>query len=100
MSNAFKNAKWIWVSDNAGADEYGEFFSRFYRGEGQTVVRISCDGDYTLFINGKFAASNQYGDFEHYKIYDEIDISEYLVAGENGGIILPSAGRNLCESDL
>ena len=88
MSNAFKNAKWIWVSENAGADEYGEFFSRFCRGEGQTIVRISCDGDYTLFVNGKFAASNQYGDFEHYKIYDEIDISEYLVVGENEIFVL------------
>lgn len=88
MNNAFKNAKWIWVSDQVGADEYGEFFSTFYAKEAQAKVRISCDGDYTLFVNGKFAASNQYGDFEHYKIYDEIDISEYLKAGENEIFVL------------
>ncbi|MBR7133515.1 MAG: hypothetical protein IKD04_08280 [Clostridia bacterium] len=47
------------------------------------ICHLSCDGDYTLYVNGKYVSSNQYGDFEHYKIYDSIDITEYLNHGEN-----------------
>lgn len=83
MLNTFNTAKWIWISDHAGVDEYGEFFGSFTAGDGRAVCRICCDGDYTLFVNGRYAASNQYGDYEHYKIFDEIDIGEYLINGVN-----------------
>lgn len=79
----FENAKWIWVNNQPKKNVYGEFFSSFHISKKQTIFRVSCDGDYTLFINGKYVASNQYGDFEYYKIYDEIDITEYLIDGEN-----------------
>lgn len=84
----FQNSKWIWIKKQAGKDEYGEFFACFSTFGKHAVSRISCDGDYTLFINGRFVLSNQYGDFEHYKVYDEIDISEYLQDGENKIFIL------------
>ena len=47
------------------------------------MLRISCDSDYAVFINGSYVSSGQYGDFEHYKIYDEIDISSSLKKGKN-----------------
>ncbi len=82
--SAFENSKWIWYRDGEANDEYADFFSKFnYDGNGSVTCRISCDGDYTLYINGCFAASNQYGDYEHYKIYDEIDITEVVRNGEN-----------------
>lgn len=83
MKDCFSQARWIWLHKEDKKDEYGKFFSCFYASKKQSFCRISCDGDYTLFINGKYVASNQYGDFEHYKIYDEIDITEYLINGEN-----------------
>ncbi|MBO7148683.1 MAG: family 78 glycoside hydrolase catalytic domain [Clostridia bacterium] len=83
MNISFQSAKWIWISRTSGADEYGEFFSHFTACDALAVCRISCDGDYTLYINGEYVSSNQYGDFEHYKIYDEIDISGYLRPGNN-----------------
>ena len=83
MSQHFKNSSWIWISDSAGADEYGEFIGSFVADESRATCRISCDGDYVLYINGKYIASNQYGDYEHYKIYDEIDITPHLRNGEN-----------------
>lgn len=76
-------AKWIWLHKENKKDEYGEFFASFITKKKPTVCRLSCDGDYTLFINGKYVVSNQYGDFEHYKIYDEIDITECLIDGQN-----------------
>lgn len=81
---AFEKAKWIWIAPKGRVNEYGEFFTFFTTdGQTETVCRLSCDGDYTLFVNGKFVASNQYGDFEHYKIYDEVDIAPFLQEGEN-----------------
>ena len=86
---AFSAAKWIWLSESAGADEYAEFYPRFcvtkeqLKSGEKIVCRISCDGDYTLFIEDRYVASNQYGDFEHYKIYDELDLTPHLRAGEN-----------------
>lgn len=83
-NNIFQRAKWIWVNAFAGKDEYGEFFMPFtYQGNDKATFRISCDGDYTLFINGKYVASNQYGDFEYYKVYDELDITPFVKTGEN-----------------
>ena len=83
-----KKAKWIWVNAQAKPDEYGEFFAPLtWRGD-KTVCRISCDGDYALYINGALVSSNQYGDFEHYKIYDTVDITPYLRLGDNAVAIL------------
>lgn len=72
----FEKSKFIWISDT-GKDIYAEFYGKFY-GKCDTLCRISCDGDYTLYINGKYASSNQYGDYEHYKSYDELDLTPYL----------------------
>ncbi len=83
MNEGFRQAKWIWINQDRNKDEYGEFFVDFTAKMESAVCRLSCDGDYTLFINGKYVASNQYGDYEHYKIYDEIDITEYLQDGQN-----------------
>lgn len=84
---AFNGAKWIWTDKSAGKDEYGEFFASIM-GKKPTLFRISCDGDYTLSINNRYVASNQYGDYEHYKVYDEIDVTEYLEDGKNEIVVL------------
>lgn len=79
----FEKSKWIWIGKEDKKDEYGEFFSSFQCDKKATVCRLSCDGDYTLYMNGRYVASNQYGDFERYKVYDEIDVTEYLQEGKN-----------------
>ena len=83
MERTFTHGKWIWHNGEAGNDEYTEFTDSFVWESGVVTVRISVSGDYTLFINGKYAASNQYGDFEYYKVYDEIDITKFLKRGKN-----------------
>ncbi len=86
--DVFANAKWIWYEEKPKPDSYGDFFDSFNYTEGKVNCNISCDGDYTLFVNGVYVSSNQYSDFEHYKIYDTIDITEYLVQGDNKIYIL------------
>lgn len=80
----FDKSKWIWYTAQAEDDTYGEFYAPLQCREGEkTVLRISCDGDYALYINGTFVDSNQYADFEHYKIFDEIDLTPHVHGGEN-----------------
>ena len=79
----FNEAKWIWINENAEYNEYGEFVFRVAKGKSASVCKVSCDGDYTLFINGTYVASNQYGDYEHYKIFDEIDVTPFLTKEQN-----------------
>ena len=86
--NIFKKAKWIWVEKDNCPDTYGEFFDEFTWERGAVNCLLSCDSDYTLFVNGKYVASNQYGDFEWYKAYDDIDITPYLKKGKNTIAIL------------
>ena len=84
----FENSKWIWKQGEVDADEYAEFYKSFEWNGGKCVCRLACDSDYTLFINGQFVASNQYGDFEWYKVYDEIDVTSYLQKGKNHFAVL------------
>lgn len=81
-------AKWIWVEKDCKPDTYGEFYDEFRWEEGEINCLLSCDGDYTLFINGQYVASNQYGDYEWYKSYDRIDITPYLKKGKNSIAVL------------
>ncbi len=84
--SVFEKANWIWIGDSQ-ADTYGEFSAKF-TSQGNAKINISCDGDYTLFVNGKYVASGQHGDYEHYKIYDTIDITPFVSKGENTVSIL------------
>ena len=84
----FEKAQWIWHKDEYGDNDYAEFCETVTYNGGTCILRVSVCGDYTLFINGEFAESNQYADFPHYKVYDEIDITKSLKKGENTVCIL------------
>ncbi len=76
-------SKWIWKSDLSGKDIYCDFVDSFDYSDGKVSVKISADSNYALYINGTFVESGQYGDYPHYKIYDEFDITKYCKAGKN-----------------
>ncbi len=80
---AFEESKWIWLSGDEEIDSYAEFIDKIeYFGE-KVTLNLSADTDYVIFVNGNYVASNQYGDFEHYKIYDTVDITDHLKVGKN-----------------
>ena len=80
----FACGKWIWLPCGESADQYAEFSDSFsYSGGGSVQIRISVDSNYALWCNGTYIASGQYGDYEHYKIYDTLDLTDALVLGEN-----------------
>lgn len=78
-----RQSKWIWLLKEQNKDNYGEFASDFWYESGNVRVRISADSNYTLYVNGMFVASEQYPDYPHYKVYDEMDITRYCEKGNN-----------------
>lgn len=79
----FEQSKWIWVREATGNNVHAEFYGEFAWKDGDGICRLSCDSDYTLYINGVVVACNQYGDYEHFKSYDTIDLAPYLKMGHN-----------------
>ncbi len=78
----FTSARWIWNDTNAQPDEFCDFKDKFFA-SGKTLLYISCDSDYTVFVNGKMCAFGQYPDFETHKVYDVVDISDNIGQGVN-----------------
>lgn len=78
-----KSAKWIWQNGQASADEYVQFYDTFSCNGGKTVIRISCDTNYVLYINGKMAAYGQYAAYPDIRVYDTVDLSDYITEGKN-----------------
>ncbi len=83
MTKIFNTAKWIWKKDAKGKDQYCRFIDSFRTFGRKVRIRISCDSNYALYVNGNLASFGQYADYPHYKVYDEIDLSEYVQEGEN-----------------
>lgn len=79
----FETASWIWYAATDEPDDYAEFFTNVSYGGGKAELCLSVDSDYTLWINDEYVASGQYGDFEHYKIYDVLDVTDFLREGDN-----------------
>lgn len=79
----FEKSSVIWYGKEFSENSYGEFKTNIVYNGGKLSVRLSVCGDYVLFVNGKYVASNQYGDFDHYKIYDDIDITSEAISGNN-----------------
>ncbi len=83
--------KWIFIDNAEKLNVYGDYSDNFfippsYCSNGDrpnAVVRICADSQYVLYVNGRYAASGQYADYPFAKVYDEIDVSEYIKTGEN-----------------
>ena len=78
----FETAQWIWQSEEARPDEFCEFTDTFVS-DGAPVLHISCDSNYTVYVNGTLCAFGQYPDFETHKVYDTIELKDAAVCGEN-----------------
>lgn len=80
----FKSAKWIWSRDTGKKDCYSEFLvvKEFHKND-DVKLRISSDSNYAVYVNGVFVNSGQYADMPHYKVYDEVDLGNYIIPGTN-----------------
>ena len=78
-----KKSKWIWKDGFEGHDLYCDFYDRFEYSGGRVTIKLSADSNYALHINGNFVDSGQYADYPQYKIYDQLDITQYCNIGVN-----------------
>ena len=85
MAQVFEKASWIWRQEEAGRDEFCDFLdSVAIPAEGKRYyLHISADSNYTVWMNGELCTFGQYADYPDYKIYDRVDITDFLKAGEN-----------------
>ena len=86
MAHVFSKASWIWHKEEAGRDEFCDFLAkvRTPSAEGKRYyLHISADSNYTVWMNGTLCAFGQYADYPDYKIYDRVDVTDYLREGEN-----------------
>ena len=74
---------WIWARDLLGVDVYADFKDSFSWRGGDVVLRVSCDGNYALFVNGALAGFSQYADYPWHKFYNEHEVTSFLREGEN-----------------
>ena len=89
MANEFQKARWIWRQGEAERDEFCDFLDNVnipaegVRAGKRYTLRIASDSNYTVWMNGELCAFGQYADYPHYKVYDEVDITHLLRAGDN-----------------
>ncbi|MBO4251885.1 MAG: hypothetical protein J5911_04420 [Clostridia bacterium] len=77
-------AEWIWLKEGSALNQFAEFYREFDICDTANVfVEISAPTQYVLYINGKFVANGQYGDYGFYKVYDRIDIGAFVKKGKN-----------------
>ena len=85
----FGSAEWIWLNSVPGEDEYADFLCSFSGSPGGGWrLRIAADSNYTAYLNGRLAAFGQYPDYPGYKVYDDIDISDFVRVGENRLVVI------------
>ncbi len=86
MSTPFLKAAWIWRKETPGIDEFADFVSAFdtTKTEGKHYhLSIASDSNYTVWLNGELAAFGQYADYPTYKVYDRVDVTDYVKDGHN-----------------
>lgn len=80
-------AEWIWLKEDT-VNQYAEFYQDFEIDSESAKLLISAPTNYVVWINGEYVSGGQYGDYAFYKVYDEIDLSNYVKKGKNSLAIL------------
>lgn len=80
-----KNANWIWLPTCTETKNiYADFKETLtLRAADSTLLDISADGNYAVYVNGHFVNSGQYPDYPEYKVFDKLDLSPWITEGEN-----------------
>ena len=82
----FNSAEWIFVKDIPKdiCNGYFDYKLEFQAEKGKrTELYLSACSLYAVYINGQFVDCGQYPGYEDYQVYDTLDITSYLVEGEN-----------------
>lgn len=88
MDFKVKGSNWLWDKcDSLLHNQYVCFRQKINvqkkNARTKAYLYLSCDTTYELYINGKFVNFGQYLALPENKFFDKLDISEYVVDGEN-----------------
>ena len=85
MAQTFQKAAWIWRQGEVGKDEYCDFLDTVTVSDTskRIYLSIAADSNYAVWINGSLCTFGQYADYPSYKVYDRVDITDALRAGDN-----------------
>lgn len=68
----------IWNGDTSARDTYVDFKDNFAADCGERIfIEISCDSNYSAYVNGKPVAFSACSDYPFAREYDKIDVTEY-----------------------
>lgn len=80
----FNKACWIWKNDVEEKDSYVSFLDSFtFNGSGEVKLKICAETNYVAYINDKKVSFGQYPNYPNEKYYDEIDVKDFCLVGEN-----------------
>ena len=85
---SFIKAKKIWnaiLNAHDSVNCFADFRAEFPRAD---RIRLACDGNYSLYINGRFVSTGQYPGYEDYHFFDELDISAFADRDANELLII------------
>lgn len=81
--NFFEKSEWIWADGADSVNTYVRFTDTVNAKNGCSYkMYISVDTNYALYIGGKME-TGQFADYAFDKVFDELDITNMLVPGEN-----------------
>lgn len=95
----FRDAEWIFadIVEQEVVDRYFEYRTEFTcRKDKKVYLYISAYSQYAVYINGQFADSGQYDDYETFQVYDTLDITAFVHEGSNELYV----GHYVCGSDF
>ena len=72
----------IWIEGIPAVNAFAEFSGTFTV-RSSARCRIAVDGYYALYVNERYVDAGPYQDMEDRLTVDEVDLSEYIVPGEN-----------------
>ncbi len=86
MNEAVAKARWVWpVQYSDAVNQYIRFRHVFNleSWNGKPVLSISCEGNFSVFLNGHFIATGQFSDFPDKPTCTTVEVGEYLLEGDN-----------------
>lgn len=68
----------IWHGDGNAVNSFVDFYGGFtLRNSGKTLLKITCDGAFAFYVNGRLAGFGESADFPFHKEYHTFDITKY-----------------------
>lgn len=85
----------IWVDGEVQEDSYAEFVGDFQSApEGRVFLRVAADGHFVVYLNDEMVHFGAAADYPWYKMYHQVEITEYCKGDTHLRILVWYPGRD------